>query len=945
MPNPAAKHRIPVPRGLAVLLSTAALALVLSAPAHAQVAVDYSQLDGISAPPLAPVYDDRRSVQSPLAPGQATMLDGDETPTIIGGKVEQLKSSSVASPKSAIALKPLPKWHMPVPAQPISLGARGPLLLHPPGSANPMIADLAKQSPVENSKTAELHLRPPAPKPPVPVYAQNGVGIAPPMRTIVAPMPVTQQIADNTVVPMPMTQIGMSINPVSVPVPQTQVAETSMGAPVISQTQIAMVQPVAAAQSQNDLRAEDVVALDLGAPKHDEVPDVPAAAPQSKQSNADLVAPPEPVAPKPTKTALSTSPQFVSSLAADDVPSEHNNTNNHLQHDADAMPPPVLRVPESTTSNISKTDNDKNHKLASAAPPSFTGSLSDDEDAPAAKAIPAIPVQPVAAAVVKEPKFTSSLAEDDNSIPDNKVAMAHNASAATSAPDMKMGYLREPTNKPEEAISKSENSAPPAPIVQEVKGENGVQNSQQKTSFVSSLGEDNAKADNAAPENTATEVFDSEPSSDLKSARGDIAPLVNKKVAAKKTGYLKEPPVTAVAAPTEIPDPIAWNNTPATAAPIVASVSDSHASAQQAADIVSDTIAQDDIQKKKMSELVKSQADAAAKEQAEAEAKSKADELAQAQDAAAKVQADALVKAQMEAELKVQAEAKTKAEAEAKAKADELAAAQADAKAKSDELAKVQADAKAKAEAAAASQAAAIAKAQADAELKAQSEAKTQIAAAAKGQADAQAQMDAMAKAQTDELAKVRAEADANKERLAELMQRQAEIEAQAKAESSMVSVPQGQIKTAAAVPPRPMSKTEVMELPKVVEKSPVREAAISAGAISDASGAAVGSSSLVQQTVLFQSGSSVVPGDASPTIQQLAQNMKNNTAARIVINAYADTSVQAGSAARRLSLQRAILVRDELNKMGVPINRMAVRAQTSDPGTINPDRVEISVE
>jgi len=988
MPKLAAKYRIPVPRGLALLLGTAALALVLSSPAHAQVTVDYSQLDGMGARPSAPVYDDRHSVQSPLAPGQAAMLD-DETPTIIGGKSKQ---PVLPTPKSAIALKPLPKWHMPVPAQPISLGARGPLLLHPPGSADPMIADLAKQSLVENSKTAELHLRPPAPKPPMPVYAQNGTDIAPPLQITVAPMPVPQ-MADNISVPMPMTQIGALAN-IDLPVqPQTQIA--SMVQPVVS-TAAAMTPPaVAVAEPQSDLRAEDVVALDLGAPKHDEVPGGAPAATPSKQTDAGPVAPPE-LPPAPIKTASSASPQFVSSLAEDDVPPDHNKTNNHPQHDADVLPPSVLRAPESSAS---KTEDNKkdNHKLANAAPPSFTGSLNDDEDMPAAKVAPAVPVKPVATAAAEKPQFTSSLAEDNS--PSDNSAMMQDASGAASAPAVKTGYLHEPADKAQVAAAPA--SANPAPVAlpKEIQAEVAAA---KETQFLSSLSDSNPKADDAARQNTATEIFAPEPDlkttslqesenskiavapisenpttpaepvslaetnadsakqQPVKSAHADVAPLRDKRGTAKKMGYLKEPVKPAAAAATDAPDAITWNNTPAAAAPIVAAVNDSHASAQQAADTVSDIIAQDDLQKKQLDEVIRSQADVAAKEKADAElkiqmaakakaeadAKAKADELAKVQaDTAAKVQADATAKAQAEAELKAQTEAKTKTEAEAKAKADELVAAQAEAKAKSDELAKVQADAEAKAEANATAQAAAIAKVQADAELKAQADAKVQIAAATKAQADAKAQMDAMAKAQADELVKVRAEADVNKERLAQLMERQAKIESQAKAESSMASAPQDQIKADSVIPLRATSKTQVMELPKVIETSPVQEAAISTGAINDASGAAARGSALVQQTLMFQPGSSVVPGDASSTIQQLSQNMKNNSAARMVINAYADTSVQAGSAARRLSLQRAILVRDELNKMGVPINRMAVRAQTSDPGTINPDRVEISVE
>jgi outer membrane protein OmpA-like peptidoglycan-associated protein len=81
------------------------------------------------------------------------------------------------------------------------------------------------------------------------------------------------------------------------------------------------------------------------------------------------------------------------------------------------------------------------------------------------------------------------------------------------------------------------------------------------------------------------------------------------------------------------------------------------------------------------------------------------------------------------------------------------------------------------------------------------------------------------------------------------------------------------------------------------------------------------------------------------PSVRQLAQQIKNSDEAKVVISAYADAAVQAGSGARRLSLQRAVLVRDALARQGVEISRMSVKAQTAEPGTINPDRVEVSVE
>ena len=202
---------------------------------------------------------------------------------------------------------------------------------------------------------------------------------------------------------------------------------------------------------------------------------------------------------------------------------------------------------------------------------------------------------------------------------------------------------------------------------------------------------------------------------------------------------------------------------------------------------------------------------------------------------------------------------------------------------------------------------------------------------------------ESMQKAQDEAIAKVQAEADARAQAQAEVFaKKQAEELAKIRAENEANAKVQAQAQLTAT---KAVERTEITELPKVIEKSPVHQAALSTNTVNDAAASATADSVLVRQTLLFHQSVSALPGDAAPTIQQLARQMKNNSDARMIINAYADASLQAGSAARRLSLQRAVLVRDELNKMGVPINRMAVSAQTSDPGTINPDRVEITVE
>ena len=136
-------------RSLALLLGTAAISIVLTSPAHADVIIDQQQLTGQGKSVAEQAYGDVRQVRSPL--GGISILPVSNEPVVISSRGAGTKSSLAASANAPIALKPLSKWGLAVPATPISTGARTAILLKPPGNVNQVINQLAKQSPLRNA--------------------------------------------------------------------------------------------------------------------------------------------------------------------------------------------------------------------------------------------------------------------------------------------------------------------------------------------------------------------------------------------------------------------------------------------------------------------------------------------------------------------------------------------------------------------------------------------------------------------------------------------------------------------------------------------------------------------------------------------------------------------------------------------------------------------------
>ncbi len=92
---------------------------------------------------------------------------------------------------------------------------------------------------------------------------------------------------------------------------------------------------------------------------------------------------------------------------------------------------------------------------------------------------------------------------------------------------------------------------------------------------------------------------------------------------------------------------------------------------------------------------------------------------------------------------------------------------------------------------------------------------------------------------------------------------------------------------------------------------------------------------------LLFQSENDALSEDGKQVLDKIADKLKTNDA-RAQIIAYAAGSSDQSSAARRLSLKRALSVREYLIAKGIRSQRMDLRALGNESGEGPPDRVDI---
>ncbi|MGE3623994.1 MAG: OmpA family protein, partial [Bdellovibrionales bacterium] len=95
--------------------------------------------------------------------------------------------------------------------------------------------------------------------------------------------------------------------------------------------------------------------------------------------------------------------------------------------------------------------------------------------------------------------------------------------------------------------------------------------------------------------------------------------------------------------------------------------------------------------------------------------------------------------------------------------------------------------------------------------------------------------------------------------------------------------------------------------------------------------------------TLSFTHGSENINKDALPTLDKLAGILQSNGSVRVTLTAYAGMDADASPReARRLSLARALAVRDYLTNKGISSSRIDVRALGANVPSGDADRVDV---
>jgi outer membrane protein OmpA-like peptidoglycan-associated protein len=96
--------------------------------------------------------------------------------------------------------------------------------------------------------------------------------------------------------------------------------------------------------------------------------------------------------------------------------------------------------------------------------------------------------------------------------------------------------------------------------------------------------------------------------------------------------------------------------------------------------------------------------------------------------------------------------------------------------------------------------------------------------------------------------------------------------------------------------------------------------------------------------TIAFETGSDMLQSEAADALNQLSAILLSHGNARITLTAYADNSGVSAREARRLSLARALTIRDYLVTKGIASGRIDVRALGANVSSGDPDRVDVKV-
>ena len=141
--------------------------------------------------------------------------------------------------------------------------------------------------------------------------------------------------------------------------------------------------------------------------------------------------------------------------------------------------------------------------------------------------------------------------------------------------------------------------------------------------------------------------------------------------------------------------------------------------------------------------------------------------------------------------------------------------------------------------------------------------------------------------------------------------------------------------------PPAPPPAVKVPEPPKVVAKLSDITEAPSIASLPPA-GVTIGDG--YSMRVLFEAENAKLPADMREELRVLAESMTNQKDLRLQLLAYAGGAEMSSSAARRLSLSRALAVRSYLIESGVRSTRIDVRALGNKTSDAETERVDITV-
>ena len=97
--------------------------------------------------------------------------------------------------------------------------------------------------------------------------------------------------------------------------------------------------------------------------------------------------------------------------------------------------------------------------------------------------------------------------------------------------------------------------------------------------------------------------------------------------------------------------------------------------------------------------------------------------------------------------------------------------------------------------------------------------------------------------------------------------------------------------------------------------------------------------------SVLFETSKKELPDGSKKELDKLASTMKNDTGLRLKLLAYASNQGGSKSNVRRMSLSRALAMREYLLKQGVQSTKIEVRALGDKNNGGNPDRVDAIIE